>query len=221
MENYKSNQLIFSYDFPTFEKAFQKLNSFGFGELKEIASSNFILLSETSLLPIENKYFFSETINSCYRYSIEIYSENYILKVFKTHKHGMITGAITGNLEMFKKYFTDTEKMREFSLSMAIHYNQWNITEYLLDNYILKLNPMWNAISGNKVEIIIKLLDRKFELPNDWLTYCIYSDSLKSTKILLESSNFKYEPTDLKWFTKELKKDTETANYVRNIIFKS
>lgn len=216
MDNPTSNQLIIKEDFPTLELVMRKLNSLNYGELTKTDSGNWT--HTNGKLPTENIYFISETQNAKYQYTIEKFEGHYTLSVFETYKHGMITGAVIGDLGMFIKYFVNTEKMKEFSLSTASQHGNWNIIEYLISNYELNGDPVWYAIRWNHVKILNNLLDRKSSLPKDWLTYSIYCNSLEVAQELLLKKRLNYKPADEKWFAKEILKDNATANFVKSVL---
>jgi hypothetical protein len=167
-------------------------------------------------------YFSSKTEDAFYDYTIEKHEIYYVLKVYKTNKHGMISAAIDGDLESFKVNFDNRDKMIQFSLSTAIENNNWNIVEYLIENYDFKEKPLWHAIRYNKVDIIKKLLSKGRILPFDWLAYCMYSNSFDVMKELLEiqRAHLEYHIDEIKtkWYSREIRKNTDIAKYVKNIL---
>lgn len=215
---------IFSEDFKSLDEARIKIESFNLGLVRESESGiqTLQMLDQDAVVVTDNIYFTSETNHAYYQYTIEKHVGYCKLRIFETGKNKMINAAKTGNLIEFKKSFTDTDKMKEFSLSTAITNGHWNIVEYLLHNYKVSKDPVWEAIRWNKVEILKNLLADGFKLPDDWLAYCIYSDSLDVAKelVLHNKKHLNYPEKEIrtKWFDKEILKDTETARLVKQNI---
>jgi hypothetical protein len=222
-----SERFIHQYDFTTFLEAKDRLYSFNYGKIKETKSGiNELIIpveSEANIYKCHN--FESETEKGWYYYSIVEHPTFYRLKVYRTYRHKMILASQNGNVEMLIDNFTDTDKMKEFALSEAIIHDNWNIVDYLISNYIIKKNPIWDAIRYNKTEILKRLLARGIELPKDWLAYCAYNNSLDATKELLikqkKHLKYKFDELNTSWLKRELYKDTETAKLITNTINKS
>ena len=128
----------------------------------------------------------------------------------------MITGAQTGDLNMFKEHFQNTEKMREFSLKTAIENGRWNIVEYLIKNYGLNEDPLRYAIRCKQLQIMENLINIRGSLPIDWLTHGISYDSFAVILVLLVSRKFDFDPrVDERYFLKVLKNKTDTVRLVK------
>ncbi len=170
----------------------------------------------------EDLYFTSETKEAFYEYTIEKHEDFYKLEVYRTYKHGMITAAIVGDLDMFKECFDDRIKMIEFSLAKAIENDQWSIVEYLIDNFDLKNRPIKDSIRFDKVEILKSLLLREFELIYDWLAMCMHHNSINvATEFLCNQKchlKFPIDEIKTRWFEKQIQKDNELVNLVKRII---
>jgi hypothetical protein len=204
--------LIFSNDFQTFELAEIKMHSFEYGEVEAVTFGH-ITLGDT---PTENTFFRSETPRYYYQYTIAKHIDFYRLKVYRTFKNKMITGAITGNLEMFSENFADNEKMREFSLRTAIEHGQWNIVEYLIKNYNLKEDPLNYAIRWKQLGIVKNLLTMDCPLSKDWLAFCIHHDSHAVAKELFVTRKLDFNPREAEhFFITRLRRNSDTARLVK------
>jgi hypothetical protein len=164
--------LIFQDDFETIESANRKMHSFNYGEIQksEIGAITYEMNSSS-----ESEYLFynSETEEGFASYTIEIQPEKIKLYVYFTHKHKMIEASKNGDLNLFTEYFSNTQKMKGFALSTAITHNNWNIVDYLISNFDVETNPIWEAIRYDKVEILKKLIEKGIKFPKNWLAYCI------------------------------------------------
>lgn len=215
--------VIFEQEFKTKNKAHEIMYSFNYGEINK-SPININGLKIDTIGNVRNTEsdlcYTSENENGFYSYIIENRNNLFILKVSCVKKNKMITGAIKGDLDMLKDNFIDSEKMIGFAMSEAIINENWNIVKYLIDEKKIKENPLWNAIRYNKVEIVNKLRDNGFELSENWLTYCMYNDSIDVTKELLlkRKVHLKYSESELRtiWFNQEIHKDRKTSNFVRN-----
>lgn len=216
---------IKTLSFLTQDEALNEVKYFNNGVLKKEENGVTVIEIGDNLEPVrdmaEDIYFSSETDDAFYNYTIEKHEITFVLKVYRTIKHGMISAAISGNLTSFKENFDDREKMIEFSLSTAVANDNWNIIEYLIDNYKCKNNPLWLAIRYDKLDIVKHLLSRGMILPTDWLAYCMYSNSLNVIKELLEIQkiHLKFTKEELKtqWFLKELRKETPIVQFVKDV----
>ena len=181
---------IKSLSFLSQKEAIATAHALNLGALKEEKIGVAVLqLNNNGELIRDNSddiYFSSKTEDAFYNYTIEKHEISYMLQVYKTNKHGMISAAIDGDLKSFKENFDNRDKMIQFSLSTAIENNNWNVVEYLIDNYDFKDKPLWHAIRYNKVYIIKQLQSKGRVLPSDWLAYSIYSNSVDVIKELLE-----------------------------------
>jgi hypothetical protein len=227
LQHSNSECCIHQYDFTTLPEAKDRLYSFNYGKIKETKSG----LNEL-LIPTEseaNNYkclnFESETEKGWYYYSIVEHPTFYRLKVYRTYRHKMILASQIGDLEMLVNHFADTDKMKGFALSEAIIHDNWDVVDYLISNYIINKNPIWDAIRYNKVDILKRLLARGVDLPKDWLAYCAYNNSLNATKelIIKQKKHLAYKSDELHtpWLRRELHKDTETAKLIKNTLNKS
>ncbi|WP_298511085.1 hypothetical protein [uncultured Kordia sp.] len=212
---------IFNQEFETKNKALEKMYSFEFGEIeKSPTNANSISYSDGEFIEIETDLYFSENENSLFSYKIENKENSFRLIVSRKKKNKMISGAIKGDLNMLKDNFVDSKKMIGFALEEATINENWNIIKYLINEPKIGENPIWKAIRYNKVEITINLLNYGFELPNDWLAYCMNKDSIDVTKELLvkKKVHLKYPISELKtrWFNQEIHKDRNTSNFVRD-----
>jgi hypothetical protein len=213
--------------FLTQDEAINEVNSFNYGMIKKEENGVSVIEISDNPEPVrdtkEDIYFSSQTDDAFYSYTIEKHEITFVLKVYRTIKHGMISAAITGNLTSFRENFDDREKMIEFSLSTAVINGNWNIVEYLIDNYRCKNNPLWLAIRYDKLDIVKRLLLRGMILPTDWLAYSMYSNSLNVIKELLEIQKvhlkLSTEELTTKWFIKELRKETPIVQFVKNVFF--
>jgi hypothetical protein len=223
MANYNP---IKSLSFLTQREAIDAARAMNLGPLKEekIGTSVFELNENGELVRDSSAdiYFSSKTEYAFYDYTIEKHEISYVLKVYKTNKHGMISAAIDGDLESFLKNFDDRDKMIQFSLSTAIENDNWQIVEYLVDNYEFKDKPICHAIRYDKLEIVKQLLSKGASLPNDWLAYCMYNNSFNVAKELLEvqKAHLKYPIDEIKtnWYLREARKGSDIANYVDNVL---
>jgi len=214
--------------FLTQEEAVAAAHSLHFGDLKNdligVSSVEISDTPEASRDTEEDIYFSSETDDAFYSYTIEKHEITFILKVYRTKKHGMISAAKRGDFDAFIKNFDKRIKMIEFSLSTAIIHDNWEIVEYLIDNYELKNKAIWLAIRYDRLEIVQHLLLRGVNLTSNWLAYCMYSNSFNVVKELLGIQKFhlKYSSDELKtsWFFREVRKDTPVAKYVKEILLK-
>jgi hypothetical protein len=226
LQHSNSELCIHQYDFTTLPEAKDRLYSFNYGKIKETQSG----INEL-IIPIEseaNNYkcfnFESETEKAWYYYSIVEHPSFYSLKVYRTYRHKMILASQIGNLEMIVNNFTDTDKMKEFALSEAIIHDNWNIVDYLISNYNIKKNPIWDAIRYNKVEILKHLIARGIELPKEWLAYCAYNNSLNATEELLINQQkhleYKLDVLHTPWLKRELYKHTDTSDLIKRTLIK-
>lgn len=215
---------IFSENFKSLDKAIERMKSLDYGIIKK---SKFGIGSHSIEDPDQrhqNKdlYYNSQNVDGFYFYTIENHIDFYRLLIHKTNKHKMITAAETGDVDKFIKYFNDTDKMKEFSLSTAIINGHWNIVKYLTDNHNLKKKPLWDAIRYNKVEIVKNLLSNGHKLPKDWIAYCLYNDSIDvATELLINRKshlNFTEDEIKTNWFKNEIIKKSKTADLVRKIV---
>ena len=215
--------VIFKKEFKSKNKAHEKMYSFNYGEInKSLVNFNGIVLdSDGNIRNDESDLCYtSEDENGIYYYIIENRNNLFTLEIICTKKNKMITGAIKGDLDMLKDNFINSEKMIGFAMSKAIINENWNIVKYLKDNYELNTNPLWDAIRYSKVEIVNKLIDNGFELEENWLAYCMSNDSIDVAKELLLKRKVysKQSLPELRtiWFNKEVQKDKETSNFVRD-----
>lgn len=134
----------------------------------------------------------------------------------------MISAAKSGNLTEFVEFFTNTDKMKDFSMSTAITHGHWNIVEYLLNNHVVNKAPVWEAIRYDKTEILAKLMASGLPLPEDWLAYCMYSNSILVTEFLIVKEkkhlDFPSSVIQTNWFSKEILKDTKTSRLVQEAL---
>jgi hypothetical protein len=217
---------IKSLSFLSQEEAIAAAHALNLGTLKEEKIGVAVLqLNNNGELIRDNSYdiyFSSKTVDAFYDYTIEKHEISYMLKVYKTNKHGMISAAIDGDLKSFKENFDNRDKMIQFSLSTAIENNNWNIVEYLIDIYDFKDKPLWHAIRYNKVYIVKQLQSKGRVLPFDWLAYSIYSNSVDVIKELLEVQriHLEYDVDEIKtnWYFREVRKNTDTAKYVKEFL---
>lgn len=215
---------IFSEEFKSYEEARSKIDSFNFGQITESEFGNQTLeiLDQDFVVITENTYFKSETTEAYYQYTIEKHVGYCKLRVFETYKHRMISAAKSGNLTEFVEFFTNTDKMKEFSMSTAITHGHWNIVEYLLKNHAVNKDPVWEAIRYDKTEILAKLMARGLPLPEDWLAYCMYSNSILVTEFLIVKEkkhlDFPSSVIQTNWFSKEILKDTKTSRLVQEAL---
>lgn len=205
--------------FQNFDEAIAKMYSLNNGIIIKTESGNWRLSLQTDFI---NFFYKSETTNAFYSYTIEKHSDHCLLWIVSTFKNRMVTAAQTGNLKLYVDNFIDTQKMRDFTLREAMANGHWNIIEFLIDHGQIEENPVWNAIRFNQVEIMCKLLDKGFSIPPDWLAYCIYSDSFEVAQELLvnRKKHLEFNALDLKtsFYLKEIKKETTTAIFVRDIM---
>jgi hypothetical protein len=170
----------------------------------------------------EDIFFEAKTVEANYNFTIEKHSDAFVLQVYRTYKHKMITGSIVGDLELFIENFDNRRNMIEFSLSNAIIYDHWNIVKYLIENYEFKEKPIWLCIRYDRVKILNNLLSKGGEIPNDWLAYCLYSNSTGVTRELVDVHKLHHQHAidEIKtsWLIKELRKDTELVKYVKKSI---
>lgn len=219
-----SERKIFTRDFPSLNEAILQMNSFDYGVMRKskFGEVSITISDEPSRDDKNDLHFESQNQDGFYYYTIENHTKFHRLCVYKTNKHRMITAAEAGDIEMFIESFSNTDKMKEFSLSTAIVNKNWNIVEYLTDNYDLKKRPVWDAIRYNNVEIVSKLLDKGHKLPKDWLAYCIYSDSFDVARELLTKRKahliFPTEEIKTSWFHREIIKKSRTAEFVRGFV---
>ena len=221
---------IFNENFSTQNEAIKKMASYDYGVKK---SSKFNLRKFTINSNKEKEEeklnnvdfdlcFESEDNDGFYFYRIENHNSYFKLVITQTVKHKMITGAIEGDLEIMIDNFVNTDKMIRFALEKAIENGNWNIVEYIIDEYDIKENPLCSVIKYDKAELLWKLFDKGYKLPNDWLTYCMYNDSITVTRKLLngEKVHFKSPISEIKtnWFNREVQKDKETSNFVRKFL---
>lgn len=217
---------IKTLEFLSQDEAIAIAKSFNYGILKKETIGVSIVKLGDYLEPtrdtVDDIYFSSKTDDAFFNYTIEKHEKKYVLHVYKTKKHEMISAAISGNLISFKENFDHRDKMIQFSLSSAIENDNWDIVEYLIDNYDFKDKPIWLAIRYDKLNIVKRLLSKGMILPNDWLAYCMYSNSLNVIKELLEIKKVhqRYTSDELKtnWFFREVKKDSLIAKYVKEIL---
>ena len=212
--------------FRSVDEAIDYIRNYGKGEIHKADSGNFTLRTKEDQEKdghLKDHFFVSETSEHNFHYTIEEFKHSVNLKVFSTYKHPMISAAISGNLNQFIKHFTDTEKMKEFALGLAIQNSQWNITEYLINNHQLKKNPTYWAIRYDNVQMIRNLLELNIPLDKNWLAYCVYCDSQNVVHELLVNrkchTKLPKEEYDTDWLKKELaKKDNTTSQIVRQIL---
>lgn len=223
-QTYNSERLIFTNDFKSLDEAIAQMNAFNYGPIKktEFGGQGLTLSDKPSRNDKNDLYFESENEDGFYYYTIEIHDKSFKLYINRTYKDKMITAATIGDLEMFIENFTNTNKMKEFSLSTAISKGHWNIVKYLIDNYDLQKRPLWDAIRYNKVEIVNNLLDMGQKLPKDWLAYCIYSDSFDVAKELLieRKAHLDFPTNELKtnWYQREINKKSRTSEFIKEIV---
>lgn len=217
-----------SLTFLSQQEAIEAAKSQNFGVLKrdKIGTTVFELNNDDE--PIrdtkDDMYFSSETSDWFYNYTIEKHETLYILQIYRTYKHRMISAAIDGNLDLFIEYFDDREKMIEFSLSTSIIHNNLNIVEYLINKYDFIVKAIWLSIRYDKIEILKYLQSKEFKLPNDWLAYAMYSNSINVLKELLDNQklHLRFSKDELKtrWYIKEINKDNISAKFVREFFSK-
>lgn len=221
-------QVIFNEDFFTQNEAIKKMTSFDYG-IKKSSKFNWRELSitlsegedEEELSNVAfDLCFESENENGFYFYRIENHNDFFKFIIEQTGKHKMITGAVEGDLELFINNFSNTDKMKEFALEKAVENGNWNIVEYVIDNYIKNQNPLWLAIKYNNVDILCKLRRKGMGLPKEWLAYCMYNDSIDVTKqlLLVEKVHLKLQESELQtnWFHREVQKDKKTSKFIRD-----
>ena len=212
-------------DFKTKAEAIKHMESLDLGKINK---SKFNWSGLTFTIGEENPRdtsfdlcFQSEDGQGFYYYTIENHGSFYRFTMRKTNKNKMITGAITGNLDMFIEFFVDTKKMVDFSLSEAIIHGNWNIIKYTMNRLNIHANP-WIAIRYNQVEILNNLLDIDSKLPKDWLAYCMYNDSIDVAKELLlirkYHLNFKKSELETSWYKREINKNKETSKLVKTLM---
>lgn len=224
MQSSNSERQIFTQDFKSQEDAIEKMESFDYGVITKsyVVGDTLIISDEDSRDDKDDLHFESENKDGFYYYTIEKHSNHYRLYIYRTHKHKMITAAMSGNVEMFLEHFSNTDKMKEFALSTAIAHEHWDIIKILIDNHDLKKRPIWDAIRYNKVGILSKLIDSGQPMPKDWLAYCLYSDSIDVAKELLlkRKAHLAFSANELKtsWFFREIDKGTKTADFVKKFI---
>jgi hypothetical protein len=206
---------ILSKEFDLLDEALEYLSNLDYGEIHSSDFGNFTFYDDDISEGEDNLYFTSETSTSFFKYTIQKHAQKYILKIYATYKNKMVSGAITGDLDMFIDNFENNAKMREFTLHLSIQYNNWNITEYLLENFTITANPIWYAIRWNNSNILSRLLELNYQLPANWLPYCLYNDSLEIVQYLhsINPDIFKFSKDN--WFKKEISKTTKTAEYMR------
>ena len=216
-EKIRSGELIYSEKFETVGEAISQMESFGYGRIKKVNFGNFDL--DEIHDPKLNIYFRSVKSDFKYQYTIENHRHFFMLKVYRTHRHMMITGAKTGDLNMLKVHFEDTEKMREFSLTSAIENGHWNIVDYLVNNYSLETDPVNYAIRWKQLQIVENLININNTLPKDWLSYGIYYDSFVVADELLVSKKFDFDPSlNERFFFTVLKRKNETSRLVKQYL---
>lgn len=218
-KNNRSELLIFKQDFSSLDEAINKMNSFDYGVLVKNDGGVLHLDSKNCRDESKDIHFASENKDGFYYYSIEDHLTSYKLLIYKTNKHKMITAAIIGDINLFVEHFVETDKMIKFALSEAIIHGNWNIVEFLTQHCNLQDRPLNDAIRYNKVEILINLINLGYQLPKDWLAYCMYSDSLDIAKELIinQKAHLHYKLEDLKtsWYFREINKNSNTAKFVK------
>jgi len=228
MEYYSSKENTISMEkkFRSVDDAIDYIRNYGKGEVHKSDFGIFTLRTQEDQKKdehVKDHFFVSETSEQKFQYTIEEFKHCAILKVASTFKHPMISAAIFGKLNQFIEHFTDTEKMKEFALGLAIQNNHWNITEYLINNHQIKKNPTYWAIRYDNLQILKILLELKFPLYENWLAYCVYYDSqnvvhelLINRKVQTKLPKEEYE-TD--WLKNELvKNDNKTSQIVRQTL---
>lgn len=216
-EKIRSGELIYRKKFETEVEAIDQMESFGYGRIRKVNFGNFDL--DEIHDPKQNIYFRSVVSDFIYQYTIENHRHFFMLRVYRTHRHMMITGAKTGDLNMLKVHFEDTEKMREFSLTSAIENGHWNIVDYLVNNYSLETNPVNYAIRWKQLQIVENLININNTLPKNWLSYGVYYDSFAVTETLLVSRRFDFSPREGEgFFLTALQRDTNTARMVKEFL---
>ncbi len=214
-------------DFKTKAEALKHMKSLGLGEISKSkynwSELTFTISEENPRDTSFDLSFESEDDQGFYYYTIENHDSFCRFKMSKTNKNKMITGAITGNLDLFIEYFVNTKKMVDFSLSEAIIHGNWNIVEYTIKRLEIHGNLCWIAIRYNQVEILNNLLDLDYKLPKNWLAYCMYNDSVDVAKELLlirkYHLNFKKSELETSWYKREINKNKDTSKLVKNLMY--
>ena len=212
--------------FKSVDQALDYIRNYGKGEIHKADSGNFTFRTKEDKEKeghLKDHFFVSETREHIFQYTIEEFKHSVNLNVFTTYKHPMISAAISGNLNQFVEHFTDTEKMKEFALGLAIQNNQWNITEHLINNHKIIKNPTYWAIRYDNALIIRKLLELNIPLDEEWLAYCVYYDSQNVVHELLVNrkchTKLPKEEYETNWLKEELvKKDNTTSQIVREVL---
>ena len=103
-------------DFKTKEQAIKHMESLGLGKISKSKyswSELTFIIGEVN--PRDTSFdlsFESEDNEGFYFYNIQNHGSFYIFSMSKTNKHKMITGAISGNLDLFVENFVNTKKMK-------------------------------------------------------------------------------------------------------------
>jgi len=215
-----SNILILQEEFESLEIALQKIAMLNYGTLNEAIKGNISL--DAMLDPTVRMFYYkSETDDAYYKFTIEG-RKNYKLSVYVTYKHKMVLAAQSGDLELFVRYFKEDDNLKYLSIDFAISNNRWNIVEYLIENSTLVKDPIWLSIKWNNLDILNKLLNLGHNLPDEWLAYCVYNNSLEITQelLLIKKKHLEYSQEDLNsnWLKKELLKDTLTSKLVKKVL---
>ena len=78
------------------------------------------------------------------------------------------------------------------------------------------------AIRWDQVEILKELMGLGYSPGNNWLAYCMFYDSFKVARELLENQEYhlNYQKSELqtKWYKKEIIMDKKTSKLVKSII---
>lgn len=183
-------------------------------------------------------FFTSESQKAFYYYAIEKHFNFFKLRIQFSRKSQMIKAAKTGDLNNFKLYFTDTEKMVGFSMDESIRLGRWNIVEFLISlnksyevyNAILKKSHIkiinnhviWGAIRWNQVLILENAMALNYKPTKDWLAYCIYNNSIDVARYFLAEQryhlNFKKSNLQTDWYQRKIRKENQTSKFVKNVM---
>lgn len=217
-------------------EAIEYLKSLDNGIIQDNKSSLFSTKDEKN--HINNIFYFSETENSLFYYTVKIYESYTQLVIQETVKHPFIIAVENNDQQKFKniyKSFTKDyhnkdkdyiKKMIRFAADSCVRNNRWELINYIIKNPFLEHHSfsfVFNSIRYNKVDIlknILTLHKDTCDLSSDCLCQCINYDSIDVAKYLLNDLKIhEKKPNELfqenSWFKRIIRQENnQTKDFI-------